>query len=210
MENHKLKIFRSGVMGLIVSLVFGLNLVSAELSPEVEFSKFISTLDKNHPFSISKATAKYQTLYRPIKDQTARSQGYRLWFKFYEEVIQAQNKIAEKKNDQLLAENTKPTVETKNWISALKYHGLILEMEEGVYFVGMDYTYLVRNFSKFLPAWHNEFNRLIAMEIKEGAISNEKVAKRIVMWENYLKKYPGTENQDLIKEKIKMYLKVKK
>jgi hypothetical protein len=71
--------------------------------------------------------------------------------------------------------------------------------------VGMDYAYLVRNFSKFLPAWHSEFNRFIAMEIKEGAISDEKVAKRIRMWENYLKKYPGTENQSLIQEKIKIY-----
>jgi len=204
-RKKRLFVFHRGLIALIASLIFCFSFVAADLSPEIEFSKFISTLDKNNPFSISKATAKYQSLYRPIKDQTVRSQDYRQWFKFYEEVIQVQNKMTAKKNDQLLDEYTKPTVETKNWISALKYHGLTLELEEGLYYVGMDYAYLVRNFSKFLPAWHSEFNRFIAMEIKEGAISDEKVAKRTRMWENYLKKYPGTENQSLIQEKIKIY-----
>jgi hypothetical protein len=192
-------------------------MVWADLSPEAEFSKYIQTLDQNKVYSISQATAKYQTLLGPVKDQAVKLKIYREWQKYYEAVRRVQNQVIASKNDQLLSEGSKPSLATKAFWSALKYNGLSPDLEEGVYSVEPDYDYLVRNFSKFLPGWLSEFNKLIAQELKEGfitdeklVISTDKLSKRIVQWENYLKKYPGTENQNLIQEKLKMYRAVLK
>lgn len=205
------------IFTFFLMMVLGLNMVWADLSPEAEFSKYIQTLDQNKVYSISQATAKYQTLFGPVKDQTIKLKAYREWQKYYEAVRRVQNQVIASKNDQLLSEGSKPSLATKAFWSALKYNGLSPDLEEGVYSVEPDYDYLVRNFSKFLPGWLSEFNKLIAQELKEGFvmdqmsnISADKLSKKIVLWQNYLKKYPDTENQVLIQEKIKIYNKVLK
>jgi hypothetical protein len=216
-KGNKFKLFPGAVIALVAGLVFCLSFVCAEVNPEIEYSRFIKTLGKNKVYSISQATAKYQTLFAPIKDQTMKLKAFKEWQKYYETVRMAQNEYVNSKSDQLLSEGKKPSLATKALWSSLKYNGLTVEIDEGVYFVEPDYGYLVRNFSKFLPGWLSDFNKLIAQELKEGfmaddklVISRDKVSKRIGLWENYLKKYPGTENQDLIQEKIKIYQKVLK
>jgi ATP-dependent Zn protease len=216
-KQNQIKLFLLGFLALVISLIFSFNLFATEQNPEIEFSNFIKTLDKNKVYSVSKATARYQSFFQGVKDQKLKLSGYQLWKNFYDEVFNEQTKILHSKNEQILNEGKNRSIETKNFFSSLKYNGYNISIEEGIYFLEPDYQYIVRNFSKFLPSWLSDFNKLIAQELKEGfmeyeklVISKDKLSKRIVLWENYLKKYPGTENESQIQEKIKIYNKVLK
>lgn len=206
---------RRGLITAVFSGTLCLNFTLAEINPNTEFIKFISTLDKSKVYSISKATARYQSLYHGLKDKELKLSGYRLWKNFYDEVFNEQTRILNSKNEQILNEGRNQSNETKQFFSSLKYNGYNVSIEEGIYYLEPDYQYIVRNFSKFLPGWLSHFNKLIAQELKEGfmeyeklVISKEKLSKRIMLWENYLKKYPGTENESQIQEKIKIYQRV--
>jgi len=122
-KKNKFGVLAASLIAVAMALFFSLSMACAAVNPEIEFSKFISTLDKNNVFSISKATAQYQSLFGPIKDEKVKMNGYRQWQKYYEAVRMSQNQFIASKNDQLLNEGLKPSLATKALWSSLKYNG---------------------------------------------------------------------------------------
>ncbi|HRI47223.1 MAG TPA: hypothetical protein PK559_08995 [Ignavibacteriaceae bacterium] len=79
----------------------------------------------------------------------------------------------------------------------VKGSGFILSQSEGYFYVEEAPNFLTKNFAKYLSPAFSEYLNYRSRELSEGfaddaalVITFKKVAKRILTWNDYLKKYP--------------------
>lgn len=101
----------------------------------------------------------------------------------------------------------------KDKLSQLKNNGLQVNIEEGMFFINEEPTFILSNFSSYVSQEIKDFLSLKSKDLKEGysedaslTITWDELSDRIASWDNYTKKYPSSPETIDAKNLLKGYV----
>jgi hypothetical protein len=185
-----------------------------DFSPDLAgFQNLISNLDRNSIKSI-KVSQDFITTRLPDTIKIYDSLYYSYMRFFYATVNNFNDSLYERYTD-LIPKLEQDLVDndTREFNEMLNNSGLILLMSEGYFYVDSKSDYFSNLFDSRLSLSSTEYMNIRKKELKEGfsedagmLISFDQLADRVIIWENYINKYPNAFNIDEAKYYYQSYL----
>ena len=188
------------------------------ISPETlldEYDDFVAEIDSNDVEAIGKATEKYEELFENSDEETC-DKAFMIFDRMYENMENILNEDV--MNDVALQEivwtaydeNGKKQpipAEYKKLENRVKPYGYRLEFPEGMISIGLDRSYIAKNFYKYVsPEMRNFLVQLDKDNNKPfsedaGIIIDEKeFVERLIWWENFEKQNPEFLDKHRVRE----------
>lgn len=170
-----------------------------------QYDEYVAAVDSNDVKAIAGATDKYKELFKDADEET-RDKAFLIFHRMYENMANMLNEDV--MNDVALQqvtwtaydENGKKLpmpAEYKKLENRVKPYGYRLEFPEGMISIGLDRSYIAKNFYKYVsPEMRNFLVRLDQDNNKPfaedgGIIIDEKeFVERLIWWENFEKENP--------------------
>ncbi len=178
------------------------------------FKTHITSLNKEERVSLSKAVDFYLNDLKNC-DALIQDEGYFLLTDFAQEILERSSAVLntfgeEKARDLLnayfdLKTKGKITKEDKDFITDLKNNYLIMEFDEEMTFLAIDYIALNEKFTSLVSPELKEYLEQKAKQTKEILFTNSEkitplqISERIIFWDSFMKKYPKFKLADEIK-----------
>lgn len=178
------------------------------------FKTHIASLNKDERVSLSKAVDFYLNDLKSC-NIGIQDEGYFLLMDFIQEMLERSSAVLntfgeEKARDLLnayfeLKTKGKITKEDKDFITDLKNNYLIMEFDEEMTFLAIDYIALNEKFTSLGSPEIKEYLEQKAKQTKEILFTNPEkitplqISERLLFWDSFMKKYPKFKLADEIK-----------
>lgn len=191
------------------------NKVETKISEKLDvFKKNLASLNKEERISISKSVEFYLN---DLKNCDAKTQdeGYFHLMNFVQEMLERSSAVLntfgeEKARDLLnayfdLKTKGKITKEDKDFITDLKNNYLVMEFDEEMTFLAIDYVTLSEKFKSLVSPELKEYLEQKAKQTKETLFTNAEkitplqISERLIFWNSFMSKYPEFKLADEIK-----------
>ncbi len=183
--------------------------ISADDCGTKEFKKNADKLDKSKIESVGSL----KKLFNQSSAGLPRQCISRLFSEFCSYYYQFMHSY-EKSIEDYLSNYPLPQQEESKLVSKLSKAGWKLDESEGMYYVGEDGEWLLKEFGSILPEDWNKYLQQRTKEVKKQfsedaglLISWEELRDRIIYWEKFLIKYPTFSEKEVIDFYLDVYIR---
>lgn len=179
------------------------NLSALEKDPLIAYTTFINSLDTTNAAIVSIAAAEFEQVFSPDTDTLQADSGFALFNGFYNKVTNSINeqhiKNPSKFGIRLSDKERKNSGKPQNAeVEKLMANGFSIAMSEGNTYLKQDRTFIAKAFYPYVSSGMKEYLLQLNKENEEGFIEDAglvitplNLAKRVIFWETFLKKYPS-------------------
>jgi hypothetical protein len=183
-------------------------IVQLKLTNAAQYRKVLDKLDEGELNSLTIASTLFKN---SVSDTLTRDSMFVVFNDFYNKVAGGYLENNESAGTQI--EKTPSSEAVKQLKNSLDSYGILLTSSEGAFYLEPQTEYLLKNFGPLLSSAYREYLAIGSREQKtrfaeDGTIliPQDSLTSRIVVWENFMTKYPDFISIKMAQDQYAQYL----